>query len=250
VELGARYGLIAPDEVTFDYLRGRAHAPSGDLWESAMRDWRTLPSDANTVFDAELQFGAADVQPQISWGTNPAQTIGVTETVPSGAGLVGESAVATYNAAIDYSGLSAGTAIAGLPIDRVFIGSCANARLSDLRAAAAVVRGRKLAKRVVAWVSPGSERVRREAEAEGLDRVFIEAGFGWGHSGCSMCAGAGDQMREIGSPGERIVSTTNRNFVGRQGPRTRTHLVSPAMAAAAAISGRIVDVRNLEIHHG
>jgi 3-isopropylmalate/(R)-2-methylmalate dehydratase large subunit len=250
VELGARYGLIAPDEVTFNYLHERAEAPTGELWELAMQDWQTLPGDADALFDAEVQFDAGNIEPQISWGINPAQTIGVTESIPTGAALVGESALATFKAALDYSGLSAGTAIAGLAIDRVFIGSCVNARLSDLRAAAAVARGRKVAENVLAWVSPGSEGVRRQAQAEGLDRVFSDAGFGWGHSGCSMCAGAGDQMREIGSPGQRIASTTNRNFVGRQGPGTRTHLVSPAMAAAAAVSGRIIDVRTLELYDG
>lgn len=246
VELGARFGLIAPDEITFEYLKGLPYAPSGDLWEAAVADWRGLESDEDARFDSELTIDASEVEPQISWGTNPAQTIGVGGVVPGPDDLDSESAEATYRAAIEYSGLQAGAAIAGTPIDMVFIGSCTNARLSDLRAAASVIRGHTVAAGVTAWVAPGSERVRRAAEAEGLDHIFKAAGFGWGHSGCSMCAGAGDEMREVGQPGQRIVSTTNRNFVGRQGPRTRTHLASPPMAAAAAIKGAITDVRTLE----
>lgn len=246
VELGARYGMIAPDDVTFDYLRGRNHAPQGADWDAAVADWRTLQSDEGAVFDAERYIDAAKVEPQLSWGINPAQTVGIAETVPGVQPGANKNALATYQAAIEYSGLAADTPVAGVPIDVVFIGSCVNGRISDLRAAATIVRGRKVAPSVSAWVSPGSERVRIEAEAEGLDRIFIEAGFGWGRAGCSMCAGAGDQMREVGKPGQRIVSTTNRNFIGRQGPGTRTHLASAPMAAAAAISGRIVDVRKLE----
>lgn len=248
VEMGARYGLIAPDAVTFDYLRGRVGAPRGPAWDAAVSDWRALASDSGAVFDIEVRLDASTVQPQISWGTNPGQTIGVGERVPLPADVGGSRA--DYDAAIAYSGLTPGVPIAGVPVDMVFIGSCTNGRLSDLRAAADVVRGRKVVPGVSAWVSPGSERVRAEAEAEGLSRVFKEAGFGWGRSGCSMCAGAGDQMREIGAPGQRIVSTTNRNFLGRQGPRTRTHLASPPTAAAAAVSGYIVDARTLERLHG
>ncbi|GLH76660.1 3-isopropylmalate dehydratase large subunit 1 [Bradyrhizobium sp. SSBR45G] len=246
VEMGARFGLISPDDVTFDYLRGRPSAPDADAWDAAVADWRSLATDATAAFDAERTLDASRVEPQVSWGINPGQTIGISATIPSLSGQLTGSALATYETAVDYSGLVPGAPIAGTPIDIVFIGSCNNARLSDLRVAARVVEGRRVASGVRAWVSPGSERVRREAEAEGLDQIFMSAGFGWGHSGCSMCAGAGDQMREIGASGQRIASTTNRNFVGRQGPGTRTHLLSPAMAAAAAIAGRIVDVRSLE----
>ncbi|HWL46942.1 MAG TPA: 3-isopropylmalate dehydratase large subunit, partial [Sphingomonadaceae bacterium] len=201
VELGARYGMIAPDETTFAYLEGRAGAPRGAMWEKALADWRTLVSGGDADFDAEHRFNAADIQPQISWGTNPSQTIGLHERVPRPEDVPDDSARAAWRAAIEYSGLTPGRPIAGVPVDRVFIGSCTNARITDLRTAAAVVRGRHVAPNVEAWISPGSESVRSQAEAEGLDRIFIEAGFGWGRAGCSMCAGAGDQMREIGSPG-------------------------------------------------
>lgn len=243
VELGARFGVIAPDDTTFAYLSGRPEAPAGSAWDLAVADWRSLATDDGAVFATEYRMDASDVRPQVTWGINPAQTVAIEDAVPGAGTGMDESALATYRAALAYSGLDAGTRMDGVPVDIVFIGSCNNARLGDLRDAAAVLRGRKVATGVTAWVSPGSERVRREAEAEGLDRLFIEAGFGWGRSGCSMCAGAGNQMREIGTPGQRIVSTTNRNFVGRQGPGTRTHLVSPPMAAAAALAGRIVDVR-------
>ncbi|WP_254606273.1 3-isopropylmalate dehydratase large subunit [Sphingomonas bacterium] len=246
VEIGGRFGIIAPDEKTTEYLRGRPHAPRGADWTAAVADWLTLASDEDAVFAREYRLDASEIVPQVSWGTNPGQTIGIGDIVPAADASQDASALATHRAAIAYSGLEEGTSIAGVAVDMVFIGSCTNARLSDLRAAASVARGRRVAAGVTAWVSPGSEVVRRDAEAEGLDLVFKQAGFGWGHAGCSMCAGAGDQKREIGQPGMRIVSTTNRNFVGRQGPGTRTHLVSPPMAAAAAVSGRIVDVRVLE----
>jgi 3-isopropylmalate/(R)-2-methylmalate dehydratase large subunit len=245
VELGARFGLIAPDDVTFAFLEGRPYAPSGIAWEAALRDWRGLASDADAVFDSECSFELSAIEPQITWGTSPEQVIGISEVIPSAEDADTEAVRTARKQALDYIGLSGGKPIKGTPIDLVFIGSCTNGRLSDLHAAAAVARGRKVAPGVAAWVSPGSEAVRRAAEAEGLDRIFIDAGFGWGQSGCSMCAASGDQMRETAAPGKRVVSTTNRNFIGRQGPGSRTHLASPAMAAAAAVTGRIADVREL-----
>ncbi|MFC4003856.1 3-isopropylmalate dehydratase large subunit [Prauserella oleivorans] len=244
IEFGARFGMIAPDDVTVAYLDGSPHGPQGEDWQRAVEDWHSLPTDPGATFDRELRFDARDVTPQISWGITPAQTIGIDEAVPS-APSDEHTVRATHEAALSYVDLTEGQRLAGVDVDMVFIGSCVNARLSDLRAAADVVRGKRVAEHVTAWVSPGSERVRREAEAEGLDQVFLEAGFGWGRAGCSMCAGAGDQMRETGRPGQRIVSTTNRNFIGRQGPDVRTHLASPATAAAAAIAGHIVDPRTV-----
>ena len=244
VELGARFGLIAPDDITYAYLEGRPHSPRGPLWDAALQDWRSLRSDQGALFAAEAMVNVSSIEPQITWGTSPGQVIGISDNVPEPSAYAGESASAAQ-AALDYIGLTAGAPIRGTPIDMVFIGSCVNGRLSDLREAAAVVRGRKIAPNVTAWVSPGSEPVRRAAEEEGLAQIFSEAGFQWGRPGCSMCAGSGDLMREIASPGRRVISTTNRNFVGRQGPGSRTHLASPAMAAAAALKGCIADVREL-----
>ncbi len=236
VELGAKFGLIAPDATTIEYLRGRAYAPAIHAYE-ATRDWLALASDEGATFDAERTFDASLVEPQITWGTSPEHVIAVGGNVP---------AERAENAPVlDYAGLDGGAAIAGTQIDMVFIGSCTNSRISDLRSAADVARGRHVASGVTAWVVPGSQAIKDEAEREGLDRVFTDAGFRWGSPGCSMCAGAGDQMTEIAAPQTRIVSTTNRNFVGRQGPGSRTHLASPAMAAAAAVTGRICDVREL-----
>jgi 3-isopropylmalate/(R)-2-methylmalate dehydratase large subunit len=240
IELGAKFGLIAPDETTFAYLRGRAYAPAADAWPAAERAWRTLHSDADATFDAELHVDVSAIEPQVTWGTSPEHVIPIGAAVPASEDRT--------SSALAYVGLAGGAALAGTPIDMVFIGSCTNSRISDLRSAGAVVRGRRVADGVIAWVVPGSQAVKDEAEREGLDRVFTDAGFRWGSPGCSMCAGAGDQMREIAAPQTRIVSTTNRNFVGRQGPGTRTHLASPAMAAAAAIAGRICDVRELVAH--
>jgi 3-isopropylmalate/(R)-2-methylmalate dehydratase large subunit len=240
IELGAKFGLIAPDATTLAYLRGRPFVPVGADWELAARDWRTLVSDEGAAFDVEVSFDVTMVEPQITWGTSPEQVIGVGASIPA--------SQASSAPALAYAGLEGGAAIAGTPIDMVFIGSCTNGRISDLRSAAAVARGRHVAAGVTAWVVPGSQAVKDEAEREGLDRVFTDAGFKWGSPGCSMCAGAGDLMREIAAPKMRIVSTTNRNFVGRQGPGSRTHLASPAMAAAAAVAGRICDVRELVAH--
>lgn len=245
VELGARFGMISPDETTFAFLRGLPFAPAAADRRRAVADWRTLNSDDGAVFDAERTVDLSDAEPQITWGTSPGQVIGVGGVVPPPDPAASASARAAHQQALDYIGLEAGRPIKGTPVDMVFIGSCTNSRLSDLREAARVMRGRTVAAGVAAWVAPGSEAVRRAAEAEGLDRIFVAAGFGWGRAGCSMCAASGDQMREMAPPRARVVSTTNRNFVGRQGPGSRTHLASPATAAAAAVTGRISDVREL-----
>lgn len=241
VELGARCGMVAPDETTIDWLRDRPYAPQGDEFEAVATYWRTLPTDDDAVFDREEVINASLVPPTITWGTSPDQSIAVDGRVPDPA-CAAESQRGTFSAALDYMGLTANAKIAGTPVDWVFIGSCANSRLSDLRAAAQVVRGKRVASGVTAWVVPGSELVKRAAEAEGLRALFEQAGFSWREPGCSMCVAAnGDQV----PPGQRSVSTSNRNFVGRQGPSARTHLASPAMAAAAAITGCITDVRDL-----
>jgi 3-isopropylmalate/(R)-2-methylmalate dehydratase large subunit len=243
VELGAKMGFIAPDEKTFAYLEGRACAPKGALWLRAVEAWRQLPSDPGALFDREVEIDVATIAPQITWGTSPEQVVGIDGRIPDPAAIPDAERRRAVQSALDYMGLKPGEAIAGTPVDWVFIGSCTNSRLSDLRAAAEVVRGRKVDPRVRAWVVPGSEIVKRDATAEGLDRVFLDAGFEWREPGCSMClASNGEQV----PPGQRSVSTSNRNFVGRQGPRARTHLASPAMAAAAAIAGAITDVRGLE----
>ncbi|TFZ04448.1 3-isopropylmalate dehydratase large subunit [Ramlibacter rhizophilus] len=241
VELGARYGLIAPDEATIAYLRGRPYAPRGAAFEAALPSWRTLRTDADAAFDCNVEIDASQVVPTITWGTSPEQAIPVDGRVPEpGAVPAGERPA--LEDALRYMGLQPGQRIAGTPVDWVFIGSCANSRLSDLRAAAQVARGRHVPDSVTAWVVPGSLEVKRAAEAEGLDRIFVEAGFQWREPGCSMCVAAnGEQV----PPGQRCVSTSNRNFVGRQGPGARTHLASPAMAAAAAVSGCISDLRSL-----
>ena len=241
IEMGGRSGLVAPDEATFAWLSGRPYAPRGTQWDRALDVWRTLRSDDDAVFDREVTLDCTSLEPQITWGTDPSQVVGISGRVPE-PGAVEPSRRAAAESAFVYMGLAPGTALVGLPIDRVFIGSCTNARLPDLETAAAVVRGRRVAQGVTAMVVPGSSQVKREAEAAGLDRVFRDAGFFWGESGCSMCAGGnGDR----GQPGERCVSTTNRNFENRQGPKVRTHLASPATAAASAIAGRIADVRSL-----
>jgi len=241
IEMGGRSGFVAPDEVTFAWLEGRPYVPQGTLWDRALAYWRTLKSDVEATFDRDVVLDCAALEPQITWGTDPSQVVGISGRVPEPAAIE-PSRQAAAQSALAYMGLAPGTPLAGLPVDRVFIGSCTNSRLPDLQTAAAVVRGRRVAAGVVAMVVPGSSSVKREAEAAGLDRVFRDAGFFWGESGCSMCAGGnGDR----GQPGERCVSTTNRNFENRQGPKVRTHLASPATAAATAIAGRITDVRQL-----
>jgi len=231
IELGSKIGMIAPDEKTYAYLKGRRHAPKGALWDQALAHWKTLPSDAGAKFDVEHSIDCSSLAPQITWGTSPEDVIGVDGSIPG-----------NKPEALAYMGLTAGKPIAGTKVDRVFIGSCTNSRLPDLRAAAAIVRGRKAAKHVKAWVVPGSWRIKQDAEAEGLHQVFLDAGFEWREPGCSACLAMNPDKVPAG---ERCASTSNRNFVGRQGPNARTHLASPAMAAAAALSGAIVDVRRL-----
>jgi 3-isopropylmalate/(R)-2-methylmalate dehydratase large subunit len=243
IELGAKMGLIAPDEKTYEYIRGRTYAPQGEMWERAVKAWRQLPSDPDAVFDREVLIDVEKIIPQVTWGTSPEHVIGVDGHVPDPREIADPARRAAIETALDYMGLKPGVPIAGTPVDWVFIGSCTNGRIGDLRAAAAVARGRKVAPGVRAWVVPGSETVKRDAEAEGLDKLFIDAGFEWREPGCSMCVAANG---ETVPPGQRSVSTSNRNFVGRQGPRARTHLASPATAAAAAISGAIADVRTME----
>jgi 3-isopropylmalate/(R)-2-methylmalate dehydratase large subunit len=241
IEMGGRSGFVAPDEDTFNWIAGRPFAPQGAQWDRALAHWRTLKTDDDAKFDTEHVIDCTALEPQITWGTDPSQVVGISGRVPDPASDPNRREI--VEGALAYMGLNPGTPLAGLPINRVFIGSCTNARLPDLEAAADIVRGRHIAEGVVALVVPGSSTVKREAEAKGLDKVFRDAGFAWGESGCSMCAGGnGDR----GEPGERIVSTTNRNFENRQGPKTRTHLASPATAAASAIAGRIADVRSLK----
>jgi 3-isopropylmalate/(R)-2-methylmalate dehydratase large subunit len=242
IEAGARAGLIAPDETTFEYLKGRPYAPKGAAWEAAVAYWRTLPSDEGAVYDAEVVLDAREIAPQVTWGTSPQDVLPITATVPDPAEIADPGRRAAVERSLAYMGLTPGTRLAEVPIDRVFIGSCTNGRIEDLRAAAAVARGRKVADGVHAMVVPGSGLVKEQAEAEGLDRIFLEAGFEWREPGCSMClAMNADKLQ----PGERCASTSNRNFEGRQGRGGRTHLVSPAMAAAAAVTGRLADVREL-----
>ena len=238
IEAGARAGMIAPDAVTFDYLRGRDHAPKD--YDAAVAHWEKLPSDPGAVYDRVEIFRAADVVPQVTWGTNPAQVTGIDAAVPDPAAFADPNDRSSAARALDYMGLSGGTRIVDIPLDRVFIGSCTNSRIEDLRAAASVLRGYRVAPSVRAMVVPGSGRVKRQAEQEGLDRIFREAGFDWREAGCSMCLGMNPDTL---APQERCASTSNRNFEGRQGKGGRTHLVSPAMAAAAAVTGHFVDVR-------
>ncbi len=240
IEAGARAGLIAPDEKTFAYLQGREFAPQGEAWEKAVADWRTLPTDEGAAFDRELHIDASQLVPQVSWGTSPGMVADITGQVPDPEAMPDENSKKAARRALEYMGLTAGTPLAEVTIDRVFIGSCTNSRIEDLRAAAAVAKGRKVAANVNAMVVPGSQAIKHQAEAEGLDQIFTEAGFDWRESGCSMCLAMNP---DVLSPGERCASTSNRNFEGRQGAGGRTHLVSPAMAAAAAIAGHFVDVR-------
>ncbi len=243
IEAGARAGLIAPDDVTFAYLEGRPLAPKGKLWDRAVAAWRRLRSDAEAVFDREVEIDAAAIAPQVTWGTSPEQVVPVTGRVPDPADFADPARRRAAEAALAYMDLEPGTPMEEIAIDRVFIGSCTNARIEDLRAAAAVLKGRKVAANVKeVLVVPGSGLVKRQAESEGLDRIFIAAGCSWREPGCSACLGMNPDKVP---PGERCASTSNRNFVGRQGPGARTHLMSPAMAAAAAVTGRITDVRRL-----
>jgi 3-isopropylmalate/(R)-2-methylmalate dehydratase large subunit len=245
IEAGARAGMIAPDAKTFDYVRGREFAPQGAAFEAAVARWEKLPTDAGAKYDRSQVYRAADVAPQVTWGTNPGQVTSVADQVPDPGQFRDDSDRKTAEAALRYMDLKPGTPISQIPIDRVFIGSCTNARIEDLRAAAAVIRGHRVSQRVSAMVVPGSGQIKVQAEQEGLDRVFKEAGFDWREAGCSMCLGMNpDQL----APGERCASTSNRNFEGRQGKGGRTHLVSPAMAAAAAVTGHFVDIRDWKYH--
>jgi 3-isopropylmalate/(R)-2-methylmalate dehydratase large subunit len=234
IEGGARAGMIAPDDTTFAFLEGRQHSPRGAAWERALDDWRSLVTDESAEFDHELRIDAAALRPAVTWGTNPAQSVSIDDAVPDPASFETEAQQQSAQRALTYMGLQAGTAMRDIPVDTVFIGSCTNGRLADLRAAADVVRGKKVHQGVRALVVPGSARVKADAEAEGLDRQFTEAGFEWRSAGCSMCLGMNG---DILSPGQRSASTSNRNFEGRQGPGGRTHLVSPAVAAATAVAG-------------
>ena len=242
IEWGAKAGMIAPDETTFAYLEGRPRAPQGDAWDEAVAYWRTLPTDDGATYDAHHVVDVAALVPQVTWGTNPGMVAPVDGSVPDPARYDDPDDRLAAERALQYMGLRAGTPITEIAVDRVFVGSCTNSRIEDLRAAADVVRGRRVADHVTALVVPGSAAVRRQAEAEGLDTVFRDAGFEWRLAGCSMCLGMNP---DILAPGERCASTSNRNFEGRQGRGGRTHLVSPEMAAAAAIAGRFVDVREL-----
>jgi 3-isopropylmalate/(R)-2-methylmalate dehydratase large subunit len=240
IEAGARAGLVAPDDTTYEYMAGRPYAPQGAAWDEAMAFWRTLPTDPGAAFDREVAIDAGSIAPMVTWGTSPEHAAPVTERVPDPRDAPTDAKRDEIAAALDYQALAPGMPLEDVRIDRVFIGSCTNSRIEDLRAAAEVARLGKAA--VTAWVVPGSQTVKRQAEAEGLDRVFKAAGFEWREPGCSLCTAInGDQLQ----PGERCASTSNRNFRGRQGTGSRTHLVSPAMAAAAALRGRLVDVREL-----
>jgi 3-isopropylmalate/(R)-2-methylmalate dehydratase large subunit len=242
IEAGARAGLIAPDETTFAYLQGRPHVPKGAAWEQALKFWQTLPSDPDAAYDKAVTLAAAEIAPQVTWGTSPQDVLPITGAVPDPADEPDESRRASMRRSLEYMGLTPGTKLAELAVQRVFIGSCTNGRIEDLRAAAAVAKGRTVAAGVNAMVVPGSGLVKHQAEEEGLDRVFVAAGFEWREPGCSMCLAMNPDKLE---PGERCASTSNRNFEGRQGRGGRTHLVSPAMAVAAAVTGRLTDVRQL-----
>lgn len=242
IEAGARSGLVAVDDKTIEYFKGRPYAPKGEAWEQAVAYWRTLHSDEGATFDSVVEINAADIKPQVTWGTSPEMVLSIEDIVPNPAAEKDPVKRSGMERALSYMGLSAGTPINEIKVDKVFIGSCTNSRIEDLRDAAAVIKGRKVAANVKqALIVPGSGLVKVQAEKEGLDKVFIEAGFEWREPGCSMCLAMNADRLE---PGERCASTSNRNFEGRQGQGGRTHLVSPAMAAAAAIAGHFVDVRN------
>ncbi|MBV9250620.1 MAG: 3-isopropylmalate dehydratase large subunit [Acetobacteraceae bacterium] len=242
IEAGARAGLIAPDEKTFEYIKGREYAPKGEEFEQAVAYWRTLPSDPGAVYDTTVTLNTADIAPMVTWGTSPGAVVPVTGEVPDPSGVEDEAERAQMQRMLEYMALKPHQKMMDVPIDVVFIGSCTNGRIEDIRAAAAVARGRKVAPGVQALVVPGSGQVKLQAEQEGLDRILLEAGFEWREACCSMCLGMNpDKLK----PGQRCASTSNRNFEGRQGPGGRTHLLSPSMAAAAAVTGRLADVRQL-----
>lgn len=242
IEAGARAGLVAPDETTFDYLKDKPRAPKGDAWEKAVAYWRTLPSDEGSRYDKEITLDAASIAPTITWGTSPEDVAAITAVVPDPATAKDEGKKKAMQRALDYMGLTAGQKLTDVTIDKVFIGSCTNGRIEDMRAAAEIAKGRKVAVGVQAIVVPGSGLVKKQAEAEGLDQILRAAGFEWREPGCSMCLAMNEDRLQ---PGERCASTSNRNFEGRQGRDGRTHLMSPAMAAAAAVTGKLTDVRGL-----
>ena len=241
IECGAKVGMIAPDQTTIDWLKDRPFSPKGNQWQAATQYWSTLASDKGAVFDKSVVIDCSKLSPHITWGTSPDQVISVNQTIPLLDEATNSVQKKAWEDALEYMGLQQGEKIVGTIIQRVFIGSCTNSRLTDLKLAAAVIKGRKVAKHVNAWVVPGSMQVKQQAEAEGLDQIFKSAGFEWREPGCALCVGANG---ELVAPGERCVSTSNRNFTGRQGPGARTHLASPEMAAAAALAGEIVDHRN------
>jgi 3-isopropylmalate/(R)-2-methylmalate dehydratase large subunit len=240
IEAGARAGMIAPDETTFTYIQGRPLAPAGEAWPKALAHWKALPSEPGAVFDREVQLAAGEIAPTVTWGTSPQDALPITARVPDPAVITDPGRRESMARALAYMGLNPGTPLSDVTVNRVFIGSCTNSRLDDLRAAARVAKGRRAV--VPAWVVPGSGLIKRAAEAEGLDRVFLDAGFEWREAGCSMCVGMNG---ETAAAGERVASTSNRNFEGRQGKGARTHLMSPAMAAAAAVTGKLTDVRTI-----
>jgi 3-isopropylmalate/(R)-2-methylmalate dehydratase large subunit len=242
IEAGARAGMIAPDATTLDWLKGRPYAPAGTAWQEAVEKWSALRSDDAAKFDREVGLDARDIAPMVTWGTSPEDALPITGRVPDPAQAKDAARREAMERALGYMGLAPGTKLDAIAVQRVFIGSCTNSRIEDLRAAAAVARGRKVAKGVEAWVVPGSGLIKAQAESEGLHQVFLDAGFQWRHAGCSMCLGTNG---DLVAPGERCASTSNRNFAGRQGPGARTHLVSPPMAVAAAIAGHFSDVREL-----
>jgi len=242
IEAGARAGLVAPDETTFAYLRDKPRAPKGEAWDKAVAYWRTLPSDAGARYDKEIRLNAADIAPTLTWGTSPEDVAPITGRVPDPSSAPDEGKRKAMQRALDYMGLTAGQELAGVKVDKVFIGSCTNGRIEDLRAAAAVAKTRHVAVGVQALVVPGSGLVKKQAEDEGLDQIFIAAGFEWREPGCSMCLAMNEDRLQ---PFERCAATSNRNFEGRQGRDGRTHLMSPSMAAAAAVTGVLTDVRKL-----
>jgi 3-isopropylmalate/(R)-2-methylmalate dehydratase large subunit len=243
IEAGARAGMIAPDETTFAYLKGRRFAPQGAAWDEAVEAWKQLQSDPGAKFDRELMIRAEDLVPYVTWGTNPGMVVPVTDRVPDPAQASSDADRRAFERALEYMGLKAGASIENISIDRVFIGSCTNSRIEDLRAAAKVIHGYHIHSHVRGMVVPGSHQVKAQAEKEGLDKIFLEAGFEWREPGCSMCLGMNPDILQ---PGERCASTSNRNFEGRQGRGGRTHLVSPEMAAAAAVTGHFTDIRQWE----
>jgi 3-isopropylmalate/(R)-2-methylmalate dehydratase large subunit len=242
IEGGARAGLIAPDETTFDYIKGRPYAPKGEDFDRAVANWKTLPSDPGAHYDTIVRIDGSEIAPMVTWGTSPEAVLPITGAVPDPADVADEAARAQMQRMLDYMGLTAGTKLTDIPVDVVFVGSCTNARIEDLRAAAAVARGRHVAENVRALIVPGSGLVKLQAEEEGLAQVFLDAGFEWREPGCSMCLAMNPDKLQ---PGQRCASTSNRNFEGRQGQGGRTHLVSPAMAAAAAVTGHLTDIREL-----